>query len=319
MRCNYRCIYCQNYRTPVSGNSWFPLNHLRAVLPILRRSCWSVYLSCGGEPLLHPKFQEAMSIVNDTLGGIDVVLVTNGRLLDEKKSRAILDSCVSRVQVSVHTVDPALYGRLYGCGESDLSVVTGNVEAMVRARKGKKWPKILITSIAMQSTLSGLPQVARWAAEAGVDGMRVQWIEPFDTMGMDKEVIHGTTEAFATLTEVQRILSAKGAFLDWPSSFKAKKIQSLLRSASTVHGKFHYFLAAAGKYRALRANRTCTIAGQTIRLTSGGDIRFCHRDAVAMPNLLEHPSINLSRVVKDAVKSLDCRSNQHCEACPFHP
>jgi MoaA/NifB/PqqE/SkfB family radical SAM enzyme len=318
-RCNYHCVYCQNHSVAAEGQTWFPIDKLCSILPVLGRSCWSVYLSCGGEPLLHPRFEEALSIVNKTLCGKDVVIVTNGLALDARKASAILESCVSRVQLSVHTVDPVLYSHLYGCSESDFFRVKNNIENILRTRGGKKWPKILLTAIAMKSTIRGLPDVAKWGVDAGIDGMRVQWLEPFDTVGMDAEVIENSEDVAAKLSETRRILGSKGAFMDWPSSMETKKIMSVLRGAPLMRNRYDYFAALSGKFMASRRKKICHLAGYSFRVGNNGDIKFCHRDALSMPNILENPSVNLSRVFKEAVQNLDCNTNEKCRECPFRP
>jgi MoaA/NifB/PqqE/SkfB family radical SAM enzyme len=303
---------------PKDDPPWFSSEGLRAVLQVLRQSCWSVYLSCGGEPLLHPQFEEAMSVVNETIPNLDVAIVTNARALDARKTAILLDSCVSRIQLSVHTIEPGLYARLYGCRESDFIMVKNNIESLMNIHKKKKWPKIIITAIAMKSTLKGLPDVARWGARAGIDGMRVQWLEPYATTGMDTEEINNRSQTTAILEETQDILKKEGAFLVWPSSFRLKKLISVASETSVVRNKRDYCFTTAGKYFSSLKKNSCSLAGFTFVVNSNGSVWFCHRNAMPMPNLIDNPSSNLLRILQESVKRLDCKTNKSCQGCPYH-
>jgi molybdenum cofactor biosynthesis enzyme MoaA len=316
-RCNYHCIYCQNHKIVSKDQPWFSLDNMNVVIPILGRYCWSIFLSCGGEPLLHPEFQGALDIVNKYLTGKDVVIVTNGFALDDIKASAILKSCISRIHLSVHTVKPDNYARLYGCRDDDFFRVKKNIEHLIEARGKKKWPKILVTSIAMKSTIDGLPDVAKWCSETGIDGMRIQWLEPFDTEGMDLEVIENNNSVIEKLYETQRILNKHNAFMEWPYSFGINKIMSIIRSSSVICNKYDYFISLAGKFLISIKRNRCRLAGYSFRVMNNGDIKFCHRNAIAMPNLVDNPSVNLHHIFQNAVKSLNCVTNDKCLCCPF--
>ncbi|MDD5676121.1 MAG: radical SAM protein, partial [Chitinivibrionales bacterium] len=103
-RCNYRCVYCGE---PENGpeNPVFPLANMEVIFPVLNRYCWSVYLSCGGEPTLHPDFAGALLKVKALLTKPDVSIVTNGYNLTPAHIGAIVGAGLSRVYISIDSID----------------------------------------------------------------------------------------------------------------------------------------------------------------------------------------------------------------------
>ncbi|GBU22067.1 hypothetical protein R80B4_01970 [Fibrobacteres bacterium R8-0-B4] len=141
--CNYRCVYCQNRPQSDKPSTAFPLNKLLQLLPILNKYCWSVFLSCGGEPTLHPQFHEIMrKYVPGLLPKTDVFLVTNGFKLDKDACAAIVESGITRVNISVDTLDSALYSRLCGCAESALAVILENIDTLLKINSGMRKDKM---------------------------------------------------------------------------------------------------------------------------------------------------------------------------------
>lgn len=316
--CNYRCIYCQNRRPPVGGGTHYPVDRLAAVLPALQKFCWSVYLSCGGEPTLHPDFDEILRVhVPRLLPKADVFLVTNGFRLNEGARGAVAESGITRVNISVDTVDAENYGRLCGVAPSALEVVLGNVEALVRARGKRKYPKIFLTSVAMKSTIEKMPDVCAWVARTGLDGHRIQLMTPYDTEGMEDEDIAGAAQTRAALAECKSVLSKGGVYWDIPLGFK-DKLESMAKGALFVRNRAEYLLSSAMKLRAALRRPNCRLAGQLIRVYSDGSAEFCKRSGIQPGNLFDGAGIKPERRVRDAYRRIRRGKMSACSTeCPF--
>jgi molybdenum cofactor biosynthesis enzyme MoaA len=292
------------------------LNDLERVLPVISRECWAVYLSCGGEPLLHPEFSEAMQLVKKHLRSNDVFLVTNGSQLDHKHREAIIDSAITRVQVSIHTLDSRLYSRLYGCPEETLQKVLTNVSQFIKERGSGKYPRLTVTCIAMKSTIDSLADIARWVVTNNIDGMSVQWLIHFDTIGMEDEFISNTTKCSAIFSEIEQILKKAGKHFEWPASFASKKIVNTIKSILHHKNPVEYLYFNILKMIDSFSKHRCHIAGNYFWLKNDGDIEVCHRKALDLDNFFNGDKDAIIKKVRSAKKNIHF-NEPPCIGCPY--
>lgn len=85
----------------------------------------------GGEPLLRAKIERLVELLASTEGVEDLALTTNAALL-RGHARALRDAGLSRVTVSLHSLDPAVFGGLNGLGYPLAKVLDG-IEAALEA------------------------------------------------------------------------------------------------------------------------------------------------------------------------------------------
>jgi len=311
--CNYKCIYCLNRRSAGGAATVYPLDKLIEVLPQLKECCWSVFLACGGEPTLHPKFGEIMrEHVPRLLPKTDVFLVTNGFRLNKSVCEAIVESGITRVSISVDTVDPHTYGRLCACAPGTLDVVLGNIEMLLKVRGAKKYPKVFLTSIAMKSTVESMPDVCAWVVGAGLDGHRIQYLISYDIEEMRDEYVAGTAKACLSLAECKSILSKGGVYWDIPLTFK-DKVVSMMLGALFVKNKAEYLITSAKKLLAAVQKPNCRFAGLIIHIDNAGNVEFCDRSGISPGNLYDGSGVELKRRVKETFNRM--RKNR-MSACP---
>lgn len=112
--CNHFCGFCSNPTTPYT--------HTLASMQLLvddlvRRGYYGVILT-GGEPTLHPELPAITA--HAARQGLHVRMITNGsRMADPDFARAMADSGLRLMHVSVYSVRPAVEARLRG-GEGTL-------------------------------------------------------------------------------------------------------------------------------------------------------------------------------------------------------
>lgn len=105
--CNLKCTFCD--KLPVlkpsqMGNMDFGL-YTKIIDEGVANGLCSIKLSYRGEPLLHPRLADMVSYAKER-GILDIYFNTNGMLLTEEKSAALIDAGLDRISISVEGTDP---------------------------------------------------------------------------------------------------------------------------------------------------------------------------------------------------------------------
>lgn len=315
MRCNLQCIYCDNRDLPKEVKATLAPESLTPLLPAINEHCWSVYLSCGGEPTLHPQFRTMLAQFRATLTKPDISMVSNGILLTKDNRKAILDSPISRMLVSVDSHDPHLYARLCGTSAEVAERVFANLEAFAIERKQvAKPPHLIVTAIAMKSTLALLPDLAKWLRSIGVSCFNVQWLNPLHYEEMQKEVLDPNSfEVREVLAEIKRVLHGSSVILDWPRERSMHKAISVWHNRKLFRNRAAYLENAVRKFFAKKLGYPCVHANNAFYLHPTGDINACPRGAGEAP--LPRTSQDLAAYFKTAPKALRKNLSPACEGC----
>ena len=100
--CNLACRHCwitPTYRPDGSDGQFIKLEYVeKAIREAKPLGLRSVKLT-GGEPLLHPQFREIARLIHDA--GLDIVIESNGTLIDDELARFLRDRRVCFVSVSI--------------------------------------------------------------------------------------------------------------------------------------------------------------------------------------------------------------------------
>jgi cyclic pyranopterin phosphate synthase len=117
-RCNLRCIYCHHegetsHGKTISADTIVNVVNAGAKLGIRRIKF------TGGEPLLRLDLEDILLQLDSNL---DLSLTTNGIFLADRAA-SLADSGLSRVNISLDSIDPETYCSITGGGKEDLKRV----------------------------------------------------------------------------------------------------------------------------------------------------------------------------------------------------
>ena len=122
-RCNFRCSYCAPAGPDRSGDPLARAELARLVRIFAAAGVRRVRLT-GGEPTLRPDLLEIVADVRATPGIEEVALTTNGHAL-ATLARPLRAAGVSRLNVSLDTLDPERLRRISGRAASLERIVAG--------------------------------------------------------------------------------------------------------------------------------------------------------------------------------------------------
>ena len=165
--CNYRCTFCfqtdrKYFKKNAENMGVMDPGLFREVLEEAAGKVEFFSIASRGEPLLHPEFGKLMAAVKPGRF-LGLKINTNAAVLDDEKSRAILESGVSTLVYSADAATPALYAKLRVGGQ--LSRVQKNIERFQEIR-AKEYPGSKIIT-----RVSGV----RVSSEQSIESMRSYW------------------------------------------------------------------------------------------------------------------------------------------------
>ncbi len=160
-RCNLRCVYCM----PKEGLQWqareeqLSVEELVRVVETAAQGGVRRIRLTGGEPLIHPKIVDIVQRIASIREIEEVSLTTNAMLL-ERLAHPLAQAGLSRVNVSLDTLDPERFKRITRGG--DIGRVWRGLAAAERAHLA---PLKLNTVIVRGLNDDELPALARLTIE----------------------------------------------------------------------------------------------------------------------------------------------------------
>lgn len=160
--CDFRCPYCsdgQGNPYPAQGSRHLPAQRVVDLLRIVRRNCHHIEFT-GGEPLLHPEVSLVLEAL-PSLGFQETILTTNGWHLESHLD--LVGRSLSKLVVSLDTLDPARAQTWYGKGPDSLGRILSAIHAAARLPK----TELVVSAVATKENCRDLFEVARLAWDLG--------------------------------------------------------------------------------------------------------------------------------------------------------
>ena len=139
-RCNFRCGYCMPAEIYGERYQFLPKPEILSFEEIARLARLFVELGTsklritGGEPLVRAELPALISMLRNIPGLDDLALTTNGYLLSDQ-AEPLRRAGLSRLTISLDSLDPEIFKRANGVG-LDLGRVLAGIEAAERSGFG---------------------------------------------------------------------------------------------------------------------------------------------------------------------------------------
>jgi MoaA/NifB/PqqE/SkfB family radical SAM enzyme len=172
--CNLACVHCPHpdfkrshhyaarYLDPVLNSKMVDevRQHGKGLTQYIR------YAS-NGEPLVHPK---AYDMIQEAVerSGVYVTITTNGTIMNEKRTRKLLDAGVHMVDISIDAFRPETYAQIRVGG--DLEVTRTNVLNLMRwVRESRAKTKVVVSYVEQPQNQAETAEFDRYWKEQGAD------------------------------------------------------------------------------------------------------------------------------------------------------
>jgi len=167
-RCPFDCVFCS--RKLLRGNGLHLDFDLYRNLIAELASPDIIRLNYSGESAHYPHIVEAARLAAAT--GARVELVTTLAALPEHKLAGLVHSGLTRLTISLHTLDARQFGEIYRF--SSLDTMRQRIEAAVElAKTAPRDLEIDFAFVAMKRNLAQLEEVAEYAASLGIERLAV--------------------------------------------------------------------------------------------------------------------------------------------------
>lgn len=157
--CNLKCVMCPYHSSvikPTHATAFFQGNRAMSwdMMKRLARDCGalesSVSIGTIEEPLLHPDIYLFIRHCREE-GVPQVHVTTNGQLLNQERSRLLLEAGITSLDVSLDAIDAETYYQIRG---SDFHRVESNIDNFLKLRDRLKIPCNVRTSLVRNPEIS---------------------------------------------------------------------------------------------------------------------------------------------------------------------
>ncbi|PSK99256.1 radical SAM/SPASM domain-containing protein [Cecembia rubra] len=171
--CNLRCPECpsglRNFSRPTGMLSE---SLYEKVISETKDYLTYLHLYFQGEPFLHPKFTDLVSLANQS--GIFTSTSTNAHYLSEQNIKKTLDSGLKQLIISMDGITQEVY-ESYRVG-GKLSKVQEGLGRLLQIRKEKKllYPRVVLQFLVTGKNEHQIPELKDWAKKMGVDELQLK-------------------------------------------------------------------------------------------------------------------------------------------------
>ena len=210
-RCNCVCLGCScrsamqrqhSFGNPTSGDLPFEIvEKLCRELPAWK--CQLISLAGQGEPLLHPRIFEL--IASFQKAGVDVLLSTNGILLDDAVAERLCDSGLDRLHITFWAADHEEHTEWHpGLNPAFLELRMEAISHVVEARRkrGRVKPRVFVHLPLTRSAVRNIEKRIQMALQTPCDGVSLDyfraWGGPLEPFALRPEDVEAERKNFET-------------------------------------------------------------------------------------------------------------------------
>jgi cyclic pyranopterin phosphate synthase len=250
--CNYACTYCvpDGKRLVAAQNELSAEAMARGVEYLIEAAGIERLRITGGEPLISPRLERFMGEVG-RMGLSDISLTTNGQLLT-RKLPILLEAGISRINVSLDTLDPAAFRAIARGG--DLQTV---LDGMEQARAAGIRIKVNMVPLRGQNLDQVMP-LLNYCLERGYE---LRFIELM-RMGHLASDQNGFLQQFVSLAQLLSLIGERYEYLQADAPVDATAVRY------RIPGEGHFGVIAN---ESVPFCRTCS----RLRLSSTGWLHGC--------------------------------------------
>ena len=252
--CNFTCHYCQWGDPTNEKRKNIRPDKLLVKSKSLKQMDIERIVFSGGEPLLHPNFREIVRYYGKSVN--EVVMITNGLLLDDKRLDDYCNQGLTGVTFSLDSTDEQICKDTRDISKKTLAKVLRNIHLVVNSKRDGKLQEVGMNVVVSSANcnLADIQRTMDFAFSEGLDFVKFNAI--FD-------------DGYVTRNSPQLKLSAIHAN-------EIRKIGNWISESTTLNtntAEFWFTLASLTEGQTL-VGGTCGIDDYQ-SISMNGEIKFC--------------------------------------------
>lgn len=278
-RCNLQCLCCRWHsplmqKTPRDNqaNKDLPFNLFEKLCKELNEmNTNSIVLIGTGEPILHPRIYDMISVAKDN--GLEVIMFTNGTLLNESRVRSLIDSQLNILKVSLFATSTDEYKKQYPQDnpKNFNKVITGlQLLSRFKAEQKSSFPFVELCHPINSINYKTIDTMVDLACQTGVNKLSYSVMQP--TAGKDKSGREKLQQFLVTPDEIKLVNSSLNRI--------KKRLNSLSLPHNIEQTILRYNLGESGWKQI-----PCYIPWYHTYFTVNGKVLACQRRLVPMGDL----------------------------------
>jgi radical SAM protein with 4Fe4S-binding SPASM domain len=246
-RCNSRCKICY-FSLPGFKPKGRDMTMAEFKLVAQQLACHSgrLSISCEFEPLLHQDIEAILMECKRLAPEWQIRVNTNGISLSESVSKALVESGVAEIYVSIDAPTQEMNSRIRG--NSALPRILKELKTLADIKKTSErtTPVCIIRSTAMMANLHQLPDMIALAASVGAERFSVKHLIPIEGCEWDghamaeQSCLLSPEETRFVFDHIREQGNALGIAVDLPPASPANE-STLKISCGYVNNGFHIF------------------------------------------------------------------------------
>lgn len=166
-RCNFACPYCPTGKRFGRPQGFKSPELFRRIADQLADRLYMVTFHGWGEPLLSPHLYDAIRLFHDRR--VLTLVSTNASLLDEERSRRLIESGLDYLVVAIDGASAQTYERYRINGRFDQVIENVRRFIRLRDRMGSRTPYVEWQFVVFRYNEHEIPEARRLARDLGVD------------------------------------------------------------------------------------------------------------------------------------------------------
>lgn len=157
LNCNHKCPKCLHGMQVFPAGKKYNMSFetMKKVLDEGKEKGLMSIVFTGGEPTMHPQIKEFVEYAGK-LGFPDISLITNGAFLSEELIDTLVETGLTRINVSIDSVTPETYLKTRGVDDYERCVANVKKLLAIRDRKGSTLPLLSVSFVLQEENITEL-------------------------------------------------------------------------------------------------------------------------------------------------------------------
>lgn len=181
-KCNYKCSMCYTVNHEGEGVSIDFADYKKIIDECEKNRLLTLFIANGSEPLIFKGFRNFLEYATQRIP--DVAVFTNGLKLDRDTADFLIDSGVTRVNISLDAATRDTYTKIRG---GNLDIIEDNIHYLLSKKTPEKRPLVRVSFCVQEENLTEVNLFKeKW--DGKVDSIEFQSLHKFDSLAFTQKL-----------------------------------------------------------------------------------------------------------------------------------